>query len=366
MKKRQFKRISIEIFVIIFSGLAIFFCSTHNESLYKQTIGNVVSVKNGKRESVTDEYNNKDYQTTQTVNLQIMNGKDKGKYVELKNTYSQSGALDQKLNKNQKIFIELHHTNGKLTAVFMYSKRDTYLLMLCWLVIVLLYIMMQIKGIRTILSVTINFILFLIFVQLDVNLNITYFFWLFALSALLFTALSLIIVIGWNRQCAITFVAIVFGTTLGLMIGWSILELTNSQGVHYEALDMATQAPKQLFFAATLIGLLGAVMDAATDIVSTLFEMKENTPNISQKQLFLSGRQVGRAIMGPLINVLFLIFFAETFAMAVLYFRTNNTYSFTFAWTMSLGVVQSLISGIGIVLVIPTASYLCSRLLGGK
>ena len=114
-----------------------------------------------------------------------------------------------------------------------------------------------------------------------------------------------------------------------------------------------------------MIGLLGAVMDAATDIVSTLFEMKRTQPGISRKQLFISGQNVGKSIMGPLVNVLLLIFFAETVTMAVLFFRTGNSIAYTFEWTMSLGIIQSLISGIGITLVIPSASLLSSLVLGG-
>ena len=143
------------------------------------------------------------------------------------------------------------------------------------------------------------------------------------------------------------------------------MQVTNDKGVHYEALDFATQSPKQLFLAATVIGLLGAVMDAATDIVSTLFEMKRTQPEISRKQLFISGQNVGKSIMGPLVNVLLLIFFAETVTMAVLFFRTGNSIAYTFEWTMSLGIIQSLISGIGITLVIPSASLLSSLVLGG-
>ncbi len=107
-------------------------------------------------------------------------------------------------------------------------------------------------------------------------------------------------------------------------------------------------------------------MDAATDIVSTLFEMKRSQPELTKQQLFKSGQVIGRSVMGPLINVLLLIFFAETFAMSVLYFKTGNSIAYTFEWTMALGVVQALISGIGIVLTVPLASFLSAQFLGGK
>ena len=244
-------------------------------------------------------------------------------------------------------------------------KRDVYLIMLCWAVVVLLFLVTQIRGFTSLISVILNFIIFLLCVQLDVKWNINNFFWIFATVAVIFLALSLILVIGFNWQCLVTFSSIFIGTTLAMIIGVVAMQVTNDKGVHYEALDFATQSPKQLFLAATVIGLLGAVMDAATDIVSTLFEMKRTQPEISRKQLFISGQNVGKSIMGPLVNVLLLIFFAETVTMAVLFFRTGNSIAYTFEWTMSLGIIQSLISGIGITLVIPSASLLSSLVLGG-
>jgi uncharacterized membrane protein len=225
---------------------------------------------------------------------------------------------------------------------------------------------MRLRGLKAISSVLINFILFLALVKLDIVWNITNFFWIYAAGAVLFTALSLLIVIGWNEQSRVTFAAVTTGTATALGLAVLIMWLTHDSGMHYEALDFATQQPKQLFLASTLIGLLGTVMDAATDIVSTVFELKRSQPEIGFKQLFTSGRQVGRSIMGPLINVLLLIFFTETFTLAILYFRTGNNISYTFQWTMSLGLVQAIISGIGITLVIPVASFLAAWRLEWK
>ena len=237
--------------------------------------------------------------------------------------------------------------------------------MLLWLVIVLLYATMKLNGLKTLFSVAVNFVVFLIFVQLDVMLNLTNFFWLFAAAAFIFTILSLWLVIGFNKQWFVTCASVVSGTVIALLIGLIAMNVTNGKGVHYEALDYATQSPKQLFLAATVIGLLGTVMDAATDIVSTLFEMKRTDEKISERQLFKSGMAVGRSIMGPLINVLLMIFFAETFTMAILYFKTGNSIAYTFEWTMALGIVQTLVSGIGVTLVIPCASFLSAKVLGG-
>lgn len=357
----------LEVVALLLLGLVIYVVTSHDAFLYQQPIGQVVKVNNGPGQAQSDEFDNHDRVTSQYLKLKILNGKYRNWSVNLKNNYSKSGALDQKFKVGQQIFLDVHQVKkGKINASIATYKRDTYLLMLCWLIFSLLFLTMRFQGLRSLFSVAINFVIFLGLVQFDVAWNQTYFFWIFALGALIFTGLSLVIVLGFNKQCWVTFSSIIIGTGLGLLLGYGALWLTDSKGLHYEALDMATQDPEQLFFSITLIGLLGAVMDAATDIVSTVFEMKASMPEVSKTQLFKSGHQVGKSIMGPLINVLFLVFFAESFAIGVLYFRTGNTIAYTFEWTMSLGVVQSLISGIGIALVVPTAAFLAAQALGGK
>ena len=356
-----------KIFILVLallSGLALFVFTRHDAFMYQQPVGKVEQARLLSTRTTKDTFNNRDRQTRKELTLRILNGKYKGKTVKLINTYSASGGLDQKFGPNQQVFLTLTKKNGQLQGQIQNYKRDTYLLMLVWLTVVLLLLTLQFQGLWVLFSVALNFVLFLIFIQLDVQLNLTYFFWLFALSALLFTGLSLLLVIGWNKQCGVIFTAVTVGTVLGLAVGYLCLMATGSRGVHYEALDFATQSPEQLFFSATVIGLLGAVMDAATDIVSTVFELKRTEPQIGRQKLFKSGQQVGKAIMGPLINVLLMIFFADTIVMAVLFLRTGNSIAYTFEWTMALGVVQSLISGIGIVLVIPTASALSALVLG--
>ncbi len=358
-KKREYKmkkKLFFECIILLLGAIVIFFISTHDAFLYKQSILQVTRVEQGKTKKSSDEYGNHDKKTDQTVYGILLNSKKKGEKVSFQNTYAASGGLSQNYQKGQQLFVTLNYDNKKLEVTPTNYKRDTYLFMMCWIMVCLLFIIMKIDGLRTIISVLVNFVLFLIIVQLDVSWNITNFFIIFAVSAIIFTAITLAIIIGLNRQFTVTFAAIVSGTAIALLISVGIMWLTKDSGMHYEALDFATQQPKQLFLSATLIGLLGTVMDAATDIVATLFELKRSRPEVSFQQLYQSGREVGKDIMGPLVNVLLLIFFAETFTMAVLYFRTGNTIGYTFSWTMSLGLVQAVISGIGIALVIPAAS----------
>ena len=355
----------LKLLLIVLSGLILYIFASNDAFLYKQPVGKVENVSVKSISKTKDTFNNQDKVTVQEVTFKILNGKYRNKIVKLRNTYSQSGGLDQEYKVGNQVFLTIKKHHGKLNSSISHYKRDVYLVMLLWLVIVLLYATMKLNGLKTLLSVAVHFVVFLIFVQLDVMLNLTNFFWLFAAAAFIFTILSLWLVIGFNKQWFVTCASVVSGTVIALLIGLIAMNVTNGKGVHYEALDYATQSPKQLFLAATVIGLLGTVMDAATDIVSTLFEMKRTDEKISERQLFKSGMAVGRSIMGPLINVLLMIFFAETFTMAILYFKTGNSIAYTFEWTMALGIVQTLVSGIGVTLVIPCASFLSAKVLGG-
>ncbi|KRN89418.1 YibE/F family protein [Ligilactobacillus ceti] len=362
---RNKKSFFIKLALIIVSGLCVYLFGKNDAFLYHQEIGRVVQEKTRATHETVDEFNNYDEVTEQVLELELLNGDHKGEKITVKNHYSLSGGITQAYHQGQSVFLTLHKNKNHTIYQISHYKRDVYLMMLAWLVVVLLLLTTELQAFRTILSVALNFALFILFIEIDVQWNLTYFFWLFAVSAVLFTALSLALVIGLNRQFIVTFSSVFLGTSLALVIGVIVLKLTQSQGVHYEALNFATQSPIQLFLSATLIGVLGAVMDAATDIVSTVFEVKRATPNLGAKALFQSGQQVGRAVMGPLINVLLLIFFAETFTMAILFFRTGNSMAYTFEWTIALGVVQTLISGIGIMLTIPLASFISAKMLGG-
>lgn len=163
-----------------------------------------------------------------------------------------------------------------------------------------------------------------------------------------------------------TFLATVLGTSVAMLVSVLVMNLTHHQGIYYESMQYVTQVPRPLFLAETLLGSLGAVMDEASDIVATLHELHEIDPTISRRQLFLSGRNIGKSIMGPLVNVLFMIFMADTFTSALLYIKNGNNWGYTFSMNMSLGTVQSLVSGIGIVLAIPLVSAFAALLYGRK
>lgn len=351
---------------LLVGGGALFFTS-HNQEFYQRPVARVVAVQTGRPQRQTDQFKNRDTRTSQTLTLALLNTKNRGQRLQVTNVFTASGALDQRYYPgNQVLLNPVKNHRGRLTATIAGAKRDAVLVFLAWLVAGLLLLMMGRAGGMAILSVCLNAVLFALAIQLNLQWQASHVFATFAVLALVFTLISLVLVLGPNKKMLATTAATIIGTAVAMIVAVTVLSLTRSRGVYYESMQYVTQVPRPLFLAEILLGSLGAVMDESADIVATLHELHQLEPTASRRRLFLAGRNVGKSIMGPLINVLFMIFMADTFTSALLYLKNGNNWGYTFAMNMSLGTVQSLVSGIGIVLAIPLVSAFAALLYGRR
>lgn len=352
--------------MLIVGVIAMVF-TTHNQHFYRQPVGRVVAVKNGKPQRQEDQFKNVDHLTSQTLKVRLENGRYQGQVAKVPNSFSDSQGTDLRYRVgNQVLLTQLHQSKGQLVANVNGPKRDFVIVFLVWLVVTMLLVMMGRSGSLSLISVIVNAVLLFVAIKINVNNQATAVLLTFSLLSLLFAVISLLLVIGPSKRMWATLGATILGTLAAMLISALVLSLTHEKGVYYESMQYVTQVPRPLFLAETLLGSLGAVMDESSDISATLFQLKRLNPDISPKDLFIAGRNVGKSIMGPLVNVLFFIFMAETFTPALLYIKNGNSWGYTFAMNMCLGTVQSLISGIGIVLAIPLASGLMALFLGRR
>ncbi|WP_390892214.1 YibE/F family protein [Levilactobacillus namurensis] len=349
--------------IALILGAVLVMGTQHDAVFYHDPILKVTAVQHQQPTKITDNFQNEDWQTQQTLTGHLLNGQYKGRSLTISNTYSASGAMDQRYRVGSQLFVVLHHHAGQLSATVKGYKRDTALVFMLWLVVGLLLLIMRFSGLMAFLSVAANGVLFLLAILLNGSTQGAQVLWIFGSLAVVFAALTLWLVLGRTRQMLITLATTLGGTLCAILVALLVFHVTHEKGMFYESMQYVTQLPRPLFLAETLLGSLGAVMDESTDIISSLYALKREQPELTPTQIFKSGRQIGSTIMGPLINVLFFIFVADTFPMALLYLKNGNSWGYTFSMNMSMGVVQSLISGIGIVLAVPLASYLASRWL---
>ncbi|MCD2256296.1 YibE/F family protein [Lactobacillus sp. CC-MHH1034] len=361
--KKQINLWIIALVLVMGIGLTIFM--RHNAFLYKYTVAQVTATQTLSKHKNEDTHQNVDYSTTQNITLKILNGQHKNKKFNLHNTYTYSQALDQKYHPGQQVLVTLN-AKSPSKSVIIGQKRDTLIVTLIWLTILLILVIVRKKGALSILSLLVNVLLFILAIQLELRHNGKHLLPIFAVLVVLFTLFTIGLIFGLNAEMFVSSVATITATSVSFLLFLLVLKLTHEQGIHYEAVSYAVQQPKTIFLAQVMIGVLGAIMDESTDITSAMHQLKYENPGLPFHKVFRSGLNMGKQIIGPLISILFLIFMADTIPMAILYLRNGNSIVETFNWTMYLGLVQSLVSAIGIVLTVPLTSALAGRFIGGK
>ena len=109
-----------------------------------------------------------------------------------------------------------------------------------------------------------------------------------------------------------------------------------------------------VLFSGILIASLGAVMDVAMSISSTVSEIISQTPSLTRRQLFRSGINVGRDMMGTDSNTLILAFAGGSISMLVLDYAYNLPYrQIINSNNIGIAIMQGLSGSFGIVLAVP-------------
>lgn len=108
-----------------------------------------------------------------------------------------------------------------------------------------------------------------------------------------------------------------------------------------------------------IMSTIGAITDTAIAVSSPMREIHFHHPNITRKDLFLSGLSIGRDILGTSANTLFFAFFGGYLALLI-WFK-DLSYSIgevVNSKIFSSEMITILCAGIGVTLVIPITTWI--------
>lgn len=346
----------LALFVLVIS-VACFF--SFNGAMYHDPLVRVSQVKTHKTGAESDQYGNRVKTYSQKITATFLNTKQAHETIKLTNSYDTSYALNEPVRPGQQLFLT-HDGHGQWSIKN--ARHDMLWMPLAVFVLGAMLILTGRHGRLMLLTLFMNVGLFIFFIWLNTQIPHSNVFVLFIFFSILTTILTLGLLMGFRSRQTWVIITTVLATSLvTLSLSALIFTILHNQGVYYEHMEFVTENPETLFMAMTLVGVLGAVMDEATDMTATLFSLKRERPDISNGELIKAGRNMGGEIFGALNNVLFLIFIAEQLPMAVLFLRNGNNWSFTYISNLSIGMIQTLISAIGIVLTVPIG-LLCFKL----
>nr|WP_257148688.1 YibE/F family protein [Bacillus cereus] len=353
------KQIFLYTILLLCFFVSIIFVN-YNYSYYERPIVKVIKTKLEYSSESSDGGQNLEKIYTQSIAAQLKNGKEKGQLIHLVNHYSASGGYDQEYHVGDELFVSIHKNTEKsvnLTGDITDVKRDKYVLITGWIFVFVLLFIGKRQGFFSIISLAINAVL--LSYALDVylytlNSNLLL---ICSVSVILFTFISLLLVNGFNEKTFAAIFSTLLGTFISFLITYLTLWLTAEKGLRYEEMQFLTRPYKVVFMAGLLIGSLGAVMDVAITMSSSIFGLYEEDNKISIKVLKMSGMDIGKDIMGSMTNILFFAYISGSIPMIILYLKNQYPLPFTLSMNLSLELTRALAGGIGIVLTIPIGLY---------
>lgn len=346
MGKLNIRITDIVVFTIILlfsTGLLVFV--NNNFEFYTSTIVKIDDVVEKKQDYITEPNIlgiEEDYYI-QKITGTIMNGVDKGKTIFLENERSTSGVVLEKYEKGDYVFVD----NNNITGL----KRDVYVTIVIVIFILLLFLVGKFNGLLSIVSVIINTVIFCIGIELYMKgTNIIV---LILIESVIFTIFSLLLTNGVNKNTLSAIVSVVSSMAVLSLLILIIVGINKYKGVNFNGMSFLTVPPEAIFTAELLIGGLGAIMDVCITMSSSIKELIDKDNKITTKALFTSGRNIGKDIMGTMINVLFFTYLSGSLPVFVLALRNGVSLTNYISANFSLELTRFFVGSIGIVLAIP-------------
>ena len=177
---------------------------------------------------------------------------------------------------------------------------------------------------------------------------------------------------GVHRKTICAFLGTVSGTAIAMAFGLMAQSLTRINGLRISDVEPLLQLRQTgtpiglrgLLIAGIIISALGAVMDVAMSISSSLEEIHTANPDLDSRQLFKSGMNIGRDMVGTMTNTLILAFLGSGFVLIIyLYSLGLSFYQLFSSAYASIEVISGISSSIGMILAIPLTALISSALL---
>ena len=186
------------------------------------------------------------------------------------------------------------------------------------------------------------------------------------------TVVTMVILGGVQRKTVCAALGTIAGTALALLFGLAAQSLARVDGLRLADVEPLLQlrqtgtpiGMRGLLVGGIVISALGAVMDVAMSIASALTEVHTVAPNRTARELFRSGMNIGRDMVGTMTNTLILAFLGSGFALIIyLYSLGLSPYQLISSAYLTIEVVSSISSSIGVILSVPLTALISSVIL---
>lgn len=304
----------------------------------------------------------------QMLKVQLTSGEYKGEIV---NATSAEGNLFGAVCKKGDSVVVHMSVSGDSKNVSVYSKdRIVAVAAFVGVFLLLICVIGGKNGVKSVIGLVFTFVaIFMIYIPLIYRGFSP--FW----AAVIITIITTIVTMYLISGIAVKTLCAILGTVIGVLLAglsaWLFGRVADIDGYNVSNIETLAYVGQitniqigGLLFSGILIASLGAVMDVAMSVSSAISEIHDKAPQLGCLELFKSGMNVGRDMMGTMSNTLILAFVGSAVSELVI----NYAYNLPFrqiinSYNIGIEIMQGVSGSIGVILTVPAVAVVTAWML---
>ena len=310
---------------------------------------------------------------TQVLQVRMLNGEEEGNTLEVTNYLTQTHNVYAE--EGTRLIINADRPEGDVEPYYtVYNYDRTVPMISCFIVLAAAVICIGGgKGVKSIAGLAYSLFL-IVYMVLPAVFSGYSPILMSIICGVLSTAVTLLLLNGNSEKTWAAILSTVIGVICSLLFFLIMSLLVHIDGFsssEAEGLVLISQETglqiKDVLFAGVLISSLGAIMDTGMSIVSALYEVYTHNQGLTVKELFRSGIEMGKDMIGTMTNTLILAFTGSAFITLLVFlsYQVQPAQLFNSNY-LTIEIAQGICGTFGIVLTVPAASAIAAVLLAKK
>ena len=331
------------------------------------TVAKVIETKEV-REVVTGSMKDQ----VQQVTIEIIDGEYIGEEftTDFVLSYDIEGKiLAYELEVGDKVLVQLaEEEDGTISATVQDVVRSNYIVLMFGFFLLSVVIIGGKQGIKAVIGLllTITLIYFILVKRVFAGGNAIV---LTISTAILIIGGTFIVIGGFNKKILTAAIGTLGGIITAGLVALVFNHLAKMSGACEDAIQLSINMSsisfnfRDLLFVGIIISALGACMDVGMSIASSLDELKMKKSDITGKELFVSGMNIGRDVIGTMTNTLILAYVGSSLTLILLFMACNmGITEILNKETIAEEVIAAIAGSIGVVYTVPITSFVYSVL----
>ncbi len=303
---------------------------------------------------------------------EILKGEYQGKIVNAVQQLDAYLSVNQRqLKVNDKLYLHKHEDASNTTVTWYFDSYDRIsgLTILALLFVVFIVLFGKRKGVNTIVALIFTCMaIFMVYIPAILK-GYNIYFWSI-ITCIFICYNTLLIVQGTTKKSIVAIVGTLSGTAVSgilTLIMSKVLSLTGMlEEESFYLYSLNEEHPidlRAIIFGAIIVGAIGAIMDVAIDIASSLNEVVKALEKPNRKRVIESGFEIGRDIIGTMSNTLVLAYIGGSLSCTLLSIVYSGTLTNLLNREMIVTeLLQALVGSLGIFATIPLTTYISATI----